>query len=190
MKLIELVLDEDEQVFGVDAISLVDEPAIERDFVALQKQQVRFKQSGERQVLMGPALIPDKFIYRRDDDRGEYSVYFSKSTVRRASELYLRRNLANSFTKDHESKVSGIHLTESWIVESDTDKSRQYGFDVPIGTWMVAVKVDDTTLWAEAVKTGKVRGFSIEGYFVNKMREQNEQSAMREVREMVEKIVN
>jgi hypothetical protein len=187
MKLIELVLDEDEQVFGVDAISLVDEPAIERDFVALQKQ-VKFKQAGDRQVLIGPALIPDKFIYRRDEDRGEYSVYFSKATVRRASELYLRRNLANSFTKDHEVKVQGIHLTESWVVESEQDKSRQYGFDVPIGTWMVAVKVEDTTLWAEAVKTGDVRGFSIEGYFVNKMREQNEQSAMREVRKLVERI--
>jgi len=179
MRIYELVIDEEQDIYGVDAISLVDEPAIETDFIAL-KRQYTFKQAADRQVLIGPALIPDKMIYRKDDN-GEFSIYFSKNTVRRASELYLTRGLSNSFTKDHESEVSNVHLVESWIVESEQDKSRQYGFNVPLGTWMVAVKVTDTTLWAEAVKTGDVKGFSIEGYFINSMEKTKEEEAMAEL---------
>lgn len=186
MRIYELVIDEEQDILGVDAISLVDEPAIETDFVALRKQ-FAFKASGDRQVLVGPALIPDKMIYRKDD-KGEFSIYFSKKTVRRASELYLTRGLSNSFTKDHESQVENVHLVESWIVESDQDKSRQYGFDVPVGTWMVAVKVTDTTLWAEAVKTGDVRGFSIEGYFVNSMEKTQEDAAMAELESLFKRL--
>ncbi len=168
MKIIELVIDEDAEQGGVDAISLVDEPAIETDFIALSKHR-KFKQVKERQMLIGPALIPDKMIYRNDEERGDYSVYFSKKTVAKAMELYMGRGNNRSFTQDHEFKIEDVAVVESWIVEDTAmDKSKLYGFDVPKGTWMVAAKVNNLEVWAEFVKTGVVRGFSIEGYFMDR----------------------
>lgn len=180
MRIIELVIDPEEDVLGVDAISLVNQPAIERNFVTLRKHEMKFKQvDGERQVLMGPALIPDKPIYRRDDNMGEYHVYFSKNTVRQASELYMRRGLQGSFTLEHEEKMDGCCVVESWIVEGENDKSKAYGFSEPVGTWMVSVKVLKDELWQEFVKSGDVLGFSIEGYFVDKMQVQKKEDMSR-----------
>ena len=170
MKIIELIIDESLDNPGIDAISLVDEPAIESDFVALKQQQrMEFKRTDEQRLLVGAALIPDKMIYRNDADRGEYHIYFSKKTVKQAMQLYMSRGYNRSFTQDHESKVEGVAVVESWIVEdTEMDKSKLYGFDVPKGTWMVAAKVYNDQIWSEFVKTGEVRGFSIEGYFSNR----------------------
>lgn len=175
MKIIELIIDPEGDVLGVDAISLVNQPAIERNFVTLKNHKMGFKAtSEERRVLMGPALIPDKPIYRKDDAMGEYYVYFSKNTVRQASEVYLRRGLQASFTMEHEHKMEGCCVVESWIVEGEKDKSTEYGFSEPVGTWMVSVKVIDENLWQSFVKNGDVLGFSIEGFFSDKMESKKE----------------
>jgi hypothetical protein len=169
MKIIELVIDETLDDSGIDAISLVDEPAIESDFIALKSQRMQFKQVGDQRLLLGAALIPDKMIYRRDEERGEYHIYFSKATVKKAMELYMSRGFNRSFTQDHKVKVDGVAVIESWIVEDpERDKSSVYGFKVPKGTWMVAAKVYNDHVWQEFVKTGEVRGFSIEGYFADR----------------------
>ena len=170
MKLIELILDESMLLTGIDAISLVEYPAIEEDFIALnsQKREVFAMQNQEKRLLMGAALIPDKPIYRSDGEN-EYYVYFSKDTIRKAMELFFKNGYQNNATIEHDYDVKGTTIVESWIIEDATmDKSRAYGLDLPVGTWMVSMKIENESIW-QRVKGGEFRGFSIEGYFVDKI---------------------
>lgn len=169
MKIVELILDE-EQEGGIEAISIVESPAIESDFVALESQEVKLAEvDKEKKILLGALLIPNKPIYRNGEE-GDYYIFFSKETIVKASQMYLKNGYQNKSTLEHAKALNGLTLVESWIVESETqDKSRKYGLDVPVGTWMGAVKVDNDKVWDEYVKTNKVKGFSIEGYFADKM---------------------
>lgn len=161
---------------GIDAISLVEHPAIEEDFIALNSQRVEFAtQSEEKRILMGAALVPNKPIYRVDGEN-EFYVYFSEGTIRKASELFFQKAKQNNATLEHEVGINGLTVVESWIIEDEThDKSRKYGFDLPVGTWMVSMKVNNPEIWDGWVKTGKVKGFSIEGYFVDRMNFSNQE---------------
>lgn len=171
MKVIELILDEEQEYAGIDAISVVEHPAIEEDFVALKSQEFKLAEvDTERRILMGALLIPNKPIYRRNGE-DEYYIYFSRKTVAKASQLFLQKgNQANSTMEHTAEKLQGMTLVESWIVEdNEKDKAALYDMKVPVGTWMGAVKVDNDDIWNNYVKTGKVKGFSIEGYFADKM---------------------
>lgn len=172
---------------GVQAISIVEYPAIESDFVALKKEQeVKLAEvKGEKRVLMGPALIPNKTIYRKNGEE-EYYIYFSRDTVRKASELFLSEGNQNNSTLEHSYELNGLSVVESWIVEGDQDKSKAYGFDVPLGTWMVSMKVYNDDVWSEFVKEGKVKGFSIEGYFADKVNMATQQKEEAEAMELME----
>ena len=171
MKVIELFIDEEGELSGIDAISIVGEPAIQENFVAL-KEEIKVELADvdkDKRILMGAALIPNKKIYRRDKE-DEYYIYFSEDTVRRASELFLMKGNQNRSTLEHQAQLSGMSVVESWIVEDDQyDKSRKYGLKMPVGTWMVSMKVNNEEVWKDYVKTGKVKGFSIEGYFTDKV---------------------
>ena len=188
MRIVELIIDEDAELYGIDAISLVDRPAIELDFVALKQSRVEFAEADtDRRILIGAALVPDKPIYRKNGD-DEFYVYFSKSTVRKAAELYLKHGNQANHTLEHEHTINGLTVVESWMVEDkEKDKSRIYGLDVPVGTWMVAVKVDNEAIWQEWVKEGKVKGFSIEGYFVDKMKKNSEDEMLAELAKAIVK---
>jgi len=189
MNLIELILDETMSLTGIDAISLVEHPAIEEDFIALnsQKRQHFAMQNQEKRLLMGTALIPDKPIYRTDGEN-EYYVYFSKETVRKAMELFFKNGYQNNATLEHAEELNGLSVVESWIIEDENnDKSRAYGLDYPVGTWVVMMKVNNEAIWTEYVKEGKVKGFSIEGWFAQreKMRAEALQEALAQI-EMAE----
>jgi hypothetical protein len=170
MNIIELVLDEMQEMMGIQAISIVENPAIEEDFVALKTQKVEFAtQNEEKRILMGAALIPNKPIYRRSGEE-EFYVYFSKDTIRKASELFFQNGNQNKSTLEHEAELQKLSVVESWIVEdTEKDKSSLYGMEMPVGTWMISMKVNNPDIWENYVKTGKVKGFSIEGYFVDKV---------------------
>ena len=171
MRIIELLIDEDALFSGIEAISIVDKPAIEENFIALNEQQKTklAEVDNEKRILMGAALIPNKNIYRTDGEE-EYYIYFSSDTVRQASELFLMNGNQNESTLEHEAKLNGLSVVESWIVEDEVhDKSRKYGLNMPVGTWMVSMKVNNDEVWNDYVKTGKVKGFSIEGYFTDKL---------------------
>ena len=179
MEVYELII-KDEQTDGVFAVSLVEKPAIEENFIALSKQQIELKALDEKRIVMGAALIPNKKIYRRDKDK-EFEIYFTDETVRRASELVFMRNQHQNATLEHAVKLSGMAIVESWIIEDEQkDKSNIYGFDLPKGTWMITMKVMDDNVW-EKVKNGDVKGFSIEGYFAEKY----EMSAREKVAELL-----
>jgi hypothetical protein len=166
---IELLIDEENDKPGVFAISLVDAPAIESNFVALNKHRVEMKiVDEEKRMVVGLALIPDKKIFRKNGDY-EYNIMFSKDTVRKASELYLSNLRSNNTTVDHQMLVDGVYLSESWIVEdSAKDKTALYGIEAPIGSWAISMKVHNNEVW-EDVKGGKYLGFSIEGIFDEKL---------------------
>ena len=169
MRIVELILDEEQEI-GIEAISVVENPAIEEDFIALKSQEFKLAEvDKEKRILMGALLIPNKPIYRRNGE-DEYYIYFSKDTVLKASQLYLMQGKQNNSTLEHQYEINGLSLVESWIVEDKVhDKSVKYGMDLPLGTWVGSVKVNNEAIWNEFVKTGKVKGFSIEGYFADKM---------------------
>ena len=168
MNIIELIIDEKDEQSGIDAVSVVKSPAIEENFVALNKHEIALKEvNEEKRLLMGAALIPNKQIYRHNG-KDEYYIFFSEKTVRKASELFLMRGNQNNATYEHKQELNGMSVVESWIIEDEkTDKSRLYGFDLPVGTWMISMKVNNEDVWKD-VKEGKVKGFSIEGYFADK----------------------
>ena len=169
MRVIELIIDEEQEFSGIEAISIVDKPAIQEDFIALSKQdKVQLADvDTDKRILMGAALIPNKNIYRQDSEEEEgYYIYFSEATVKKASELFLIEGNQNKSTLEHQAELSGLSVVESWIVEDEVhDKSRKYGLEMPVGTWMVSMKVNNEEVWQDYVKTGAVKGFSIEGYF-------------------------
>ena len=169
VEIIELLIDETKEEMGINAVSVVESPAIEENFIALKKHEVELKEvDAEKRILMGAALVPNKQIYRRNKDK-EYYIYFSEDTVRKASELFLMRSNQNNATYEHERKMlDGMSVVESWIIEDEkTDKSRLYNFNLPKGTWMISMKVNNDDVW-QKVKDGEVKGFSIEGHFVDK----------------------
>lgn len=192
MKIIELIVDGAEQL-GVEALSAVEYPAIESNFITLSANQKLIKDykvelktiDAEKRILMGPALIPNKLIYR-NDDAGEYYIYFSKETVRKAAEMYLKAGNQSNATVEHERKVDGMTVVETWIKEDmEKDKSALYGLTDPVGTWMVAVKADNDEVWQMA-KEGKVKGFSIEAYFADKFEAPKENDLLAQIKKILE----
>lgn len=171
LDIIELIIDENNLEDGIEAISLVESPAIEENFVALSRHKVEFKSvDDEKRIVVGLALVPDKEIFRKSGDYA-YKIMFSKETVKKASELYLKRLKNNNATIEHELAVKGVSLIESWIVEDpNMDKTNLYKLDAPEGAWAVVMKIDNDEIW-EDVKQGKYLGFSIEGFFSQKEQE-------------------
>ena len=169
MNIIELLLDEENEVSGIEAVSLVESPAIESDFIALKSQEIKLaKVDDEKKILMGAALIPNKPIFRKGETE-DYYVYFSADTVRKASELFFKNGNQNNATLEHNLALNDLTVVESWIVEDSVkDKSAIYDLELPVGTWAISMKVNSDEIWNDFVKSGKVKGFSIEGYFADK----------------------
>jgi len=149
----------------VFAISVVEQPAIGVDFVALSEQHsVKFKEDF-RGLLYGALLIPDQLIYRRDDKtEEEYYVKYSKDTIRAIAYNYLKQNMTNNATVEHAKVVEGVSLVETWIIEGENDKSKNFGFDLPEGTWFGCMKVENDEV-KKQIQNKEVLGFSIEGNF-------------------------
>jgi hypothetical protein len=170
MKLVEYIIDDEEQN-EVYAISLVDQPAIEMDFIHFNKEEkVKYQAiDNEQRILLGPILVPDKPIYRKQGEE-EWYAYMSKETVKKVAYRYLTQGYSGNTTIQHEEPVKGVYLVESWL-KVGKDKSEEYGLDLPTGTWVGAFKVDNDTIWQDFIKTGEIKGFSIEGYFSRKAEE-------------------
>ena len=171
--IVELVIADESPELTIDAISLVTSPAIEENFVFFGKEKNNLtfaKIDEEKRMLVSPALIPNKQIFRHDPNtNSDFYVYFSKETVRISSERYLEYNNHHKATYQHEEDVSGVLTVESWIIEdTKKDKSTLYGFSLPVGTWMVKLKITNDEMWSK-IKDGELKGLSIEGYFIDKM---------------------
>ena len=154
---------------GVFANSFVESPAIERDFVFFNKQKIEFQSiDNEKRLVAGPLLVPNKKIPRMDEQLGLYNVYFRPETIEKIARKFMKNKYNSEVTVEHDDKVEDVYLTESWIIEQSTkDKSNLYGFTLPKGTWFGIYKVENEKVW-EDVKSGKYKGFSIEGIFEHK----------------------
>jgi hypothetical protein len=181
-KIIELVIDENDLQTGIHAVSVVHSPAIEENFIVLSKHEIELKEvDAEKKILMGAALVPNKQILRADKDGNGYYIYFSEDTIKKASELFLMRSNQNNATLEHKEKLNGMSVVESWVIDNpEMDKSKEYGFSLPKGTWMIAMKVNNEDIWKD-VKAGKVKGFSIEGYFADKYEMSQEKNEKQEI---------
>ncbi len=182
MDIVELILDEEnEEMVGIEAVSIVENPAIESDFIALADQEIKLaKVDDEKRIVMGAALIPNKPIFRKRNDTMFY-VYFSEDTVRRSSELFFQNGNQSNATLEHQMKANGLTVVESWIVEGEQDKSRIYGLDAPVGTWMISMKITDDKLWAEIKEGKKYKGFSIEGFYSDRATIKKSKEDMSEI---------
>ena len=177
-KLIELIIDEAAEHFGVDAISVVKFPAIEENFVFFNNDFLSLaKVDEEQKQLIGAVLIPDKKIPRLDKETNEeYEVFFTKETIKQAQKLFMSNLRNNNHTLEHKEPIQGLTVVESWIKENKKhDKSNMYGFNMPVGTWFVQVSAENNPDIWEKIKNKEVRGFSIEGYFTDKLIEASRQ---------------
>lgn len=147
-------------------ISLVEFPAIESNFLCFSKDEPKkyIFADAEKHIITGAVLIPDKRIYR-NDMFGEYNVFFSKDTIRRISEQFFANFKNKSFTLDHLDNTNGVCVVESWIKDSEIDKSVELGLEAPVGTWFISAKVSNPNIW-EGIKVGIYQGFSICGHFL------------------------
>ncbi len=164
-----LIDENTEDQSGIYAISFVDVPANEIDFVTLAKQPKleRLNRDSKKQILTGVVLRPDQLIYR-NDPRGEYYIRFSAEEIEKIAQKMMRTGIAlQNTTHQHQNPLEGNFLTELWIVENPQhDKSQALGFaDLPKGTLMCSYKIADKHYWDTQVMTGNVRGFSLEGFF-------------------------
>ena len=191
MTTLELIIDENDLQTGIHAVSVVHSPAIEENFIALAKHEIELKEvDAEKKILMGAALVPNKQILRADKDGKAYYIYFSEDTVKKASELFLMRSNQNNATYEHNQKLKGMSVVESWLIEDEVhDKSVKYGFNLPKGTWMISMKVNNEDVWKD-VKDGKVKGFSIEGYFADRYEMSQEKNEREETIAFLKEILD
>lgn len=178
---------DDEGVYG---ISIVDEPANEMKFVAMSNVKPVFLENNkEKQILTGVVLMPDQLIYRREGDY-EYNIVFEKDVIELLSQDFLRRGFIKNSKYNHEGKwLEGISVVESWVTaDTQLDKANALGFDVPVGTWLVSMKLSDE-LWKEYVKTGKVTGFSIDAFLEHKKVKMNNTKNKKTIMSLLNKFV-
>ena len=168
-----LINENPEDDSGIYAISFVDSPANESDFIALSKQQseVFLNKDPHKQILTGVVLRPDQLIYRKDYKLGEYYIKFSTEQIEKIAQKMMRTGLAlQNTTHQHQAPLKGNYLSELWIIENpEKDKSRALGFSsLPKGTLMCSYKIADKHYWDTEIMTGNVKGFSLEGFFIQK----------------------
>jgi len=136
--------------------------SIEREKMSKQY----FQTDDEKRIVLGPAMIPDQKIFRKDNMGNPYYVFFSPETIKMIAEKYMRNKYTDNNDQMHDGKaVKDVYVVESWIKEDETDKSVKYGYgDLPIGTWFVSMKVRNDETWNK-VKSGELNGFSVSGFF-------------------------
>ena len=165
-----MYVDEENVKLGVHAVSVVEDPAIESNFITLADEtKIELAEvSKERRILLGAALIPNKPILRVEDEK-EYYIYFSKETIAKIALMFAKNKYSDQVTEEHANQVKGMTIFESWLTEDkQMDKSAFYGLDVPMGTWCISMKADNQEVYNLA-KEGKIKGFSIEGFFSDKL---------------------
>lgn len=179
-----LVNDNIDDLTGIYAMSFVDLPANETDFVALNKQQEVFlNKNSQKQILTGVILKPDQLIYRNSPEIGEHYIKFSTQQIERIAQKMMRTGIAlHNTTHQHQASLQDNYLFELWIVEDpQSDKSLTLGFEnLPKGTLMCSYKIEDKNYWVNEVMTGNVKGFSLEGFFNQQVSMSNNKSNQKQ----------
>jgi len=161
-----LDINEFDEETGIDFVSLVEAPAVERDFQAFNNTQKFAIQDEEKRIVSGVAMVADMPIYRRDAIRGEYYVVFDKDSIFKIAKKWARSNKYDSVNAHHKTPIEeGVSLFESYIVDRERGVMSPKGYeDVADGSWFVSYLIDNDDVWAK-VKAGEFKGFSVEGVF-------------------------
>lgn len=180
------IIINDEDDTGVKLISLVNDPAIEVKGMYFSQELLKtfeFKALQDQMKVVGPAMIPDKNIFR-SDELGEYWLRFSKETIAKIVNKMKKANNNRIINVDHSNKMVNAIVLHDWIVEDATfDKSRMYGFNLPVGSYFVELQVEDKKFWEEEIKDMGKFGFSVEGTFYQKEFEFNIQKEIDKLEE-------
>ena len=178
-----LVVDEEE--LGLEAVALVDNPAIQVNWQAFNNSKpLKFQQVGDRQIVSGPLMIPDLPIYRRDNEKGEHYVVFDRDTIEQCALKYFKSGLHNSVNIMHEADevVNGATMIETFFIDKSRGIETPKGYDeLPDGTWWGTYKITDTNLWNNFIKTGEFKGFSVEGLFKYEYEKQEDAKLIEEI---------
>ena len=172
----------------VDFISLVENPAIEKEFLAFSEQKkYEFSLNDEKMELIGAAMVPEQLIYRRNEDGYEYQVFFSKDTIRQISQNFFKSGSQSNLNIEHSAINADSYVFQSMIVDNSKGISIM---DLPDGTWVVGVKVLNKSIWKD-IKEGKRKGFSIEGIFdLHQHKFQTKKDDETEIMEMLQRLQN
>lgn len=142
-----------------EGLSLVDEPAIEENFLYFNSDKIVYNFSNDDEMIVkGPALIPNKLIFRNDKFGTRY-VYFSAETIKKFVISFLQKNAQKINIQHDDNKFINANIVESYFVTNENNE-----FDVTVGSWIVALKINDNEVW-QSIKSGKLKGFSIQGLF-------------------------
>ena len=154
---------------------------------AMSKQ--KFVSDDEKRIVIGPAMIPNLKIFRKDKNGNPYYVYFTSDTIKMIAEKYMKNKYIDNNDKNHDGKaVEDVYVIESWIKEDMEDKSNKYGYEeLPIGTWFVSMKVKNDEVW-NMVKEGKLKGFSVSGYFEEIAQFAREEMFLKQLAEILKNI--
>ncbi len=194
MKVVEFTLNEDSEDFGVFAISLVEQPAIEENFKYFSKDGSPSKFATidkDKRIVMGAVMIPDIQILRVDENGDQFKCFFTKETIKRVSELYMQQSKHKNATLEHMRVVNGVTTIETWIVEdSKRDKTQVYGLEYPVGTWVACMKIENEDVWQNYIKEGVVKGFSIEGYFEESPVKMSELDILEQIKKIIQEDEN
>jgi hypothetical protein len=182
-----LDINEFDEETGIDFVSLVENAAIQKDFLAFSETPIKFAiQDEEKRIVTGAAMIADLPIYRRDDIRGEYYVVFDKESIFKIAKKWARSNQYNSVNAHHKTPImNGVSLFESYIIDRQRGVMPPIGFEeVADGSWFVSYLIDNDDVWAK-VKSGEFKGFSVEGVF--DFPEDKEEQLIEQMKEILSK---
>jgi hypothetical protein len=182
-----LDINEFDEETGIDFVSLVENAAIQKDFLAFSETPIKFAiQDEEKRIVTGAAMIADLPIYRRDDVRGEYYVVFDKESIFKIAKKWARSNQYNSVNAHHKTPImNGVSLFESYIIDRERGVIPPIGFEeVADGSWFVSYLIDNDDVWAK-VKSGEFKGFSVEGVF--DFPEDKEEQLIEQMKEILSK---
>ena len=175
--------ESDETSLGVNYIALVDDPAVQLNWLAFNNQK-KFSADNDRRLIMGAFMVANMPIYRRDDIRGEYYVVFDKETIYQIVQKFFRNGFFSNFNIMHNEnkRVGGCYIIESFIIDETRGVSAPKAFDgMSQGSWLGTVKVDNDEVWNDYLKTGELKGFSVEGIFSMEDMVKTDEEILREI---------
>ena len=186
LPIIELTLEDLEQ--GVDATALVENPAIQRNWMAFKEHKsYEFKTHNEdKRILAGALMVADFPMYRNMNGK-EFFVKFSSETIEQLADRMVLNNKLTAFNFEHDSKkeLADMHIQQFFIINTELGVNTPIGFEeLPNGSLFAFVKVNNQQVWNDYVKTGIVKGFSIEGNFATK-EEFSEQTFLKEFQTII-----
>lgn len=159
----------DDELTGINAISLVESPAVEKDFLCFSKEKetVKLNFDNAKRIISGVVCLADTPIYRYSEGYGEYYVVFSKETIQKMVEKFAKMDLFKSVNLQHDDTkfVDGIYMFESYIINKERGINPVEFSDIPDGSWIASYKVENDELWDEIINGNKLNGFSLQGLF-------------------------